>query len=488
MTAQQKANGSKIYSEIITMLVTMIEEKGDYISGHSERVAGNCSRFAKSLGLSKNELDRIYLAALLYDIGMIYIPANIIQKPSALTEDEMAIIRMHPAMAARILSPIGIFKGIVPLIRHHHELYDGTGYPDGLKQHSIPLGSRILCLVDSYEAMIAPRAHRPALTSSEALDFISRHAGKRFDPDLARQFIEFIRSNPDVSAGIKKEKKSQDIREVVIDIVRKLKKGEIVMPVLPKVVSQIQQVINRPDSTTEDLARIVERDGVISVKLIAIGNSSVYRGAETFTSVRQAITRLGFKQTNSIITAIAARNLYRTPVNQCMKMMERLWLHSLATAYCARELGHRLGQDDPEKLFLQGLLHDIGMTLLLKAIGEMPTRENVFEKHVIHETLKEFHPRVGGALLQQWHFPKDFIRVAEQHENQQFFDTTPTDILIVHFANRFACKTGYPVFDDEDSGELWEQESAKLLQLSPDTLFSVTERVTEIMQDSAAMF
>ncbi len=474
-------------SEILRMLSTMIDQKGEYIWGHAERVAGNCVKFAKQLDLPKGETDRIYLAALLHDIGMIYIPPDIIHKPDKLSDKEMDVIRQHPLIAEKILAPISVFKEVVPIIRHHHEFYDGSGYPDGLQKDEIPIGSRILCLIDSYEAMIAPRAHRPPMSSEAALGFITEHVRKRFDPVLSRSFRDFIKSTPSIPAEIEKEHTTIEMRNAIRDIVQKLKHGEIEMPVLPKVIGEIQRVINDPHSTSDDLSRLIERDAVVSVKMITVCNSSVYRGAEAFTTVRQAVTRLGITQVNSIITALASRNLYRTNNKKFRKMMEQLWLHSLATAYAARALGRKLGSDDPERLFLMGLLHDIGMTLLIKALEEMLHPDEEHDLKSVIKAIKEFHTSVGAALLDRWKFPKDFARVAEQHEGPHFFETTLNDVLIVNIANTLAGTLGYRMFDDEEQ-DLWQLESIQLLKMKPDIVFGVTETTEEIMKESAGVF
>jgi HD-GYP domain-containing protein (c-di-GMP phosphodiesterase class II) len=488
-TASKEDNkSSKIFSELLRMLVMMLDQKGYYIRGHADRVAGNCVQFSKNLGLSKKEIDRIHIAALLHDIGMIYIPHEILKKPDKLTEAEMDIVRHHPVIAETILSPLSIFKEVIPIIRHHHELFDGSGYPDGLKGAEIPIESRILCLIDSYEAMIGPRMHQSALTVPEALQIVRDGARKRFDWLLADQFIAFIKSTPKISKAIKIEKKEMDMRGAVDDIVRKVKNDEIVMPVLPKVIYEIQNVIKKKNITIEDLARIIEGDAVISVKMLSIANSPLYRGAEPFTTVRQAITRLGFEQTNSIITMLASRDLYHTQNRAYKELMERLWLHSLACAFAARTLAFKLRFEYPEKMFLLGLLHDIGMPLLIKAVDDNLFRDKTVDRQGVIKAIKEFHSSVGGALLQRWDFPRDFSRAAEQHEGPHFFETTPKHILVVNLADRLAAKIGYGIFDDDDGVELWELESAKLLQLNKDLLFSLTENIGQVMQKTTGTY
>ncbi|MCP4713550.1 MAG: HDOD domain-containing protein [Deltaproteobacteria bacterium] len=477
----------QVYSEMLRMLVGMIEHKGYYIRGHADRVAGNCVQFCRHLGISKKETDRAHLAGLLHDIGMVYTPIEILQKPGKLTEAERALINQHPIMADLILAPMSIFKDVIPIIRHHHEFYDGSGYPDGLRADQIPLGSRILCLIDSYEAMIGIRAHREALSIKDALDRIQALAGKHFDPLLAEEFITFVNTTPSITTALKIEKQAMDLRGALGGVANKIRLGGIVMPVLSQVVYDIQRVIADREATIDDLTRVVERDGVISMHLIRIGNSPAYRGTETFTTVKQAVTRLGFDETNSIITTIASKNLYQSHSKLFKNMMERLWLHSLASAYAARTLAATLKLEDSEQLFLGGLFHDIGMPLLIKT-AEEALQEITAELDEIYLALKEFHTGIGGFLLKKWGFPRAFVQVAEQHENPQFFETTPQHILVTHFAEKLADSLGYSVTDPEDEIELWELDSTKLLNIHADTLFVVTETTKNIMQEAARIF
>jgi putative nucleotidyltransferase with HDIG domain len=482
---RQKEN--KVFAEALRMLVTMIDQKGNYIWGHAERVAGNCAQFARTLGLSKGDVDRIYLAGLLHDIGMIYVPLAIINKPERLSPEEVQEMRRHPLIAEKILVPMTLLKDIVPIVRHHHELYDGSGYPDGLAGDAIPVGSRILGLIDCYEALIAPRAHRKAMSVQDALEHVSASAGKLFDPEFAGSFVAFIRKTPHIVDEIHKETKTIQMRQAVLDIAAKLKRGELEMPVLPKVVANIQRVINDPNATLDDIARLIEQDAVISVKMITVCNSSVYRGAETITSIRKAVTRMGIQQVNSIVTALAARSLYRTANRQFLSLMEKLWLHSLATAYCARAVAEKLFPQDIEKFFLMGLLHDIGITVLIKAIEAAVPGADAYPEEAIMHTIHAQHAGVGAALLERWKFPRDFWRIAEQHESQALYPTTPPDVLVIHMADKLAGCIGYPMFD-EDRREIWEYESPSLLNMKPDTMLGITDATAEIMKNGARIF
>ena len=176
----------------MTALAAAIDAKDSYTRGHSERLTTLALGLADQLGLSDAERKAIQYAAALHDIGKIAISDSILQKPGPLTSEEWEIMRTHPARGARMVESIEFLRDAVPLILHHHERFDGRGYPQGLAGEAIPLGARILGVVDAWEAMTSDRAYRPALTRAEAAAELVRNAGKQFDPDLVSAFLVWV--------------------------------------------------------------------------------------------------------------------------------------------------------------------------------------------------------------------------------------------------------------------------------------------------------
>lgn len=172
----------------IRTLVSVINAKDRYTYGHSERVTYYGHKVAEKMGLSEEEIRWVDYASFLHDIGKIEIDRDILNKPSMLSKEEWAVIQQHPIWGSDMVKPLPKLRPIVPIIRHHHENYDGSGYPDGLAGGNIPLISRIIRIVDSYDAMISFRPYRRNLLSSEALDEIRKNAGIMFDPELISYF------------------------------------------------------------------------------------------------------------------------------------------------------------------------------------------------------------------------------------------------------------------------------------------------------------
>ena len=161
---------------VILSLARSIEAKHSLADGHSDRLADYAARLGESLGLSEEDLEELRLACLLHDIGKVAVPDSILLKPGRLNTRELEIMRQHPVTGEHICTPLKSLRPILPVIRHHHERVDGTGYPDGLCGEEIPLKARILQVADVYDALINNRPYREALTSDEALEILRQEA------------------------------------------------------------------------------------------------------------------------------------------------------------------------------------------------------------------------------------------------------------------------------------------------------------------------
>lgn len=487
------------FTELIKTLVSVIEEKDPFMKGHADRVAANCVLFARRLGLSKLEINQIYLAGLLHDIGIVYIPSDITLKAGPLTNDEMNMVKKHPLISEKILSKHSMLKGILPIIRHHHEFFDGNGYPDGLNGEEIPMGARIISIVNSFDAMTSARAHRPSMSIENALLEVEKNAGSQFDPDLSMDFIAFVRTlktspnkidqqeqrkEEDLSQDIYDTEKNGSVKDILQSFVQKFKAGKVDLPVLSKVVQEIQKVMSNPSTTINEVAKVIEKDAVISVRLIAVANSPMYRGTEKIVTVKQAIPRLGVKETQSIVSAIANKSLYQARDIRFKVLMEKLWLHSLSTAYGARGIAKRVAPADTEIMFFMGLIHDIGKVLLFKILGESSSPKDMND---VIENVQEIHTSFGGTILRKWGFTENYVRIALLHEGPRFSDATDKDILIVNLANAISKKIGYSIFDQDDM-ELLHMDSLNLLEISPESVDRIAEETSSLMQEAGNIF
>jgi diguanylate cyclase (GGDEF)-like protein len=186
----------RTFLDTVEALANALEAKDEYTSSHARWITDASLRVGRSLGMDHKGLKRLELAALFHDIGKIGIPSDILLKPGPLDEHEWEIIKMHPALGEKILSPIARLSEVCPIIRHCHEHYDGSGYPDRISGEEIPIESRIILVVDAFHAMTTDRPYRRRLSTAEACRRLARSAGVQFDPKVVATFLELIEEHP----------------------------------------------------------------------------------------------------------------------------------------------------------------------------------------------------------------------------------------------------------------------------------------------------
>jgi len=173
-----------LLTSVLQALMLSLDAKDSYTRGHSDRVSHLARLMAIELELTPEEVDLISTAGLVHDLGKIGVPENVLRKPSRLTNEEFAIIKLHPEIGRKIVQEIPLMFRAVPSVLHHHERWDGSGYPRGLKGDQIPLFARILAVADAFDAMSSPRCYKDPLSIDFVLAEIERCKGTQFDPDI----------------------------------------------------------------------------------------------------------------------------------------------------------------------------------------------------------------------------------------------------------------------------------------------------------------
>ncbi len=181
-------------TEFLEVLAETIETKDRFMRGHSRRVALYASLLADRLGLASGERDRLRIAAFLHDIGKVGVPTDLLLRDGALDTAERDRVERHPEIGLKLLGPLDVPSAVAAAIRHHHEWWDGTGYPDGLAGPDIPLTARIIAIADAFDAMSTDRPYRDALSRRVVIAEFERFAGSQFDPDLVQEFLAIIDS------------------------------------------------------------------------------------------------------------------------------------------------------------------------------------------------------------------------------------------------------------------------------------------------------
>ncbi len=187
------------YMDTIEALRLAVDAKDEYTRGHSDRVAYYCVKIGESLGLQEKDIERLRISGIFHDIGKIGTTDDILLKTDKLNEMEYEEIKKHPLKGAHILSAVSMFKDIVPIVKHHHERYDGNGYPSGIKGDEIPLLSRIIAVADAFDAMMSDRLYRSRLSLDEAKNQLIMGAGQQFDAKVVDVFLKLLDNYDEMS-------------------------------------------------------------------------------------------------------------------------------------------------------------------------------------------------------------------------------------------------------------------------------------------------
>ena len=196
---------------------------------------------------------------------------------------------------------------------------------------------------------------------------------------------------------------------------------------------------------------------------------------------------MGLKETQSIVNAIATRNLYETPNKDFQVLMEQLWLHSLSSAYASRSIARRAGLGDVEKHFFMGLIHDIGSVLLLKALGDIYPKLSSIDMNEITSSIHEVHAGFGAAIIRRWAFGEEFVKAALLHEGPKFNEKIAKSVLAVNLASNIAHNIGYQ-FVEEEEIELSELDSVELLGLEPEVIENIFDETKKQMEEMDSFF
>ncbi len=291
------------------------------------------------------------------------------------------------------------------------------------------------------------------------------------------------------------EKKPHEVKTNILDeIVFVFKRGEIELPTLPQMSIRFQEMVNK-GINLQEIGELLKQDAAISSKLISVSNSAYYRGITESKNLGQALSRLGLRNAKRYVDAICNRSLYASKNKRFIKLLERLWEHSLACAYASQILDESLVLNLQDDAFTLGLLHDIGRLLLFQIIGDLQLKKKLgdeIDNAEILNTIDGHHGKFGAALLKKWKFSESFVKIAAYHDNSTIADSMTNDMAVVHFANLMVKTLGYTTSESEDDllqeTNLEDTESARFLGLDMSMINEYKNQVSAFMQDLKGLF
>jgi HD-like signal output (HDOD) protein len=265
--------------------------------------------------------------------------------------------------------------------------------------------------------------------------------------------------------------------DIILDLAERLKNNSIKFPVMPDIAIQVDKLFKEsPDVSITDLSDIIKADPALTMRLISISNSAHYRGATSIENLEEAIMRLGMKETQNYLLLLATRTMFESENPSFKKLLEGLWVHSLATAEAARLLGKLIKYPDLNLLFTLGMLHDMGKLLLLQILLELDKNGRDMDEANIIEIIDTLHMAFGASLMRKWNMPSEFSYTTEQHHTIAEGANYSQQFLIVCLANLITRKPGYSLKEDNDDDPS-QTYPARMLGIDADAISMVTEEL-----------
>ncbi|HEX8559861.1 MAG TPA: HD domain-containing phosphohydrolase [Pyrinomonadaceae bacterium] len=387
---------------VVRTIADALEARDPFVYGHARRVGGYAGAIGRRMHLSVQALEQLALAALLHDVGKIGTPDSVLLKPSALTAEEQSVVRLHAERGARMLAGVLEMEDVAAAVRHHHENYDGTGYPEGLSGEQIPVASRIIRVADAYDAMTSPRPFRDALSHEAAVEELVKEAGAFFDPEVVGAFCKL---------------------EALAQIRRHI--GPQFLPVARP--ADLRRL------TPSGLALEIEAEPALAARVLRAANVRCPAEAPT-ASLKTACARLGADALRQVVAQadVCERDCYEA---------QALRVHSRRCAVAARLLAEKTGLLDPEAAYTAGLLHDIGETLLhalfpqeMETIAWLEDTGARIDKEVASFGVD--HAQVGQWILEACGAPRELALSIQTHHDA--VRTNDPVALLLHVADAVA--------------------------------------------------
>ncbi|MCP4024094.1 MAG: HDOD domain-containing protein, partial [Desulfobacteraceae bacterium] len=281
---------------------------------------------------------------------------------------------------------------------------------------------------------------------------------------------------------------------VVKEIIDLFNTGRVQLPVQSDIIQEIEDLLNSKNPSIEDLVKIIEKDVVISSKLVFIANTPLYKDYDKAEDLDTALAKIGMKATQCAVSAMVKKQLFTSGNKTLQHHLKKFWAHSFACACAGKFIAEELEMDNADTVFLMGVVHDIGKLFLIKTIVEMFPELDFHDEENI-SGIKDIHTTFGGAVLKKWGFSKDFIQIAELHHWSHFPKQTDEELLIINLANAISDVLGYDFFPagdiqikEDDFDAVKKMKSFSLLKMDPAKIKEIAERVKIVVDEAAEEF
>jgi len=459
----------------IRALIEIVEAQDEYFVGYTKAVGGLAARLAAALSLSEQARQRLRMAALLHDIGRIGLRSDVVNKEGALSPSEKEHIQSHVVLGERVLRHVLHDEETLSLIRHHHECYNGQGYPDKLSGEAIPLESRILAVADAFVAMTQTRPHRPARSAEKACRDVQEGAGTQFCSRVVDALVKVTAETRQALSGAGEElsvepatgpEAGDDVQNAPEtrgpeprtipshDLERRIR-SVVELRVLPDIVADVMAMTSNVEAC--DFAKLIARiecDHALSTKVLRLANCALYATAEKIESIDRAVIKIGAEGIRQLVLGVVIIDQWRDSQGAGHIHRDTFWQHSMGTALLAGHIATATGRCDRQIAFTAGLLHDLGQLVLQEALGkdygsilEEARSLKRFLPAVEEKRLGTDHASMMRAVGRAWGLPKNLTEVmAHHHQPWKQIQMVASDVLplllCVRIGNSFSHALG----------------------------------------------
>ena len=445
LAVQTEVSDRHILSRAIQALIEILEARDAYCVGYAKAVTALSVRIAGALDLPTKSVQAVQIGGLLHDVGRVGLRDEVVHKMGSLSPSEESHVATHVLLGERVLGHLFGDPEFLALVRHHHEWYNGRGYPDGLVGEEIPICARVLSVADAYVAMTQDRPHRRSKTPQDALREICRRAGMQFCPKVVGVLLEVLGYRRPDSGGEEGEKapsgsasgrrragsgggeatgevRPEEAQAVSKDELNRRMARVVELRALSAVVADVIAMTSREDLNVDDLAAKIKCDHALTTKLLRLANSALYGSRMKVESIDRAVLKLGMDRIRQLVLGIGVIDQWRQQQDHGHLIHGSFWQHSMSTGLLARQIGVMIDCPEEQNAFTAGLLHDTGQLVLQEALGRnyaailaVARRDRRFLSDVEREFLGIDHGGVMRTVGRNWGLPESLIEVMALH-------------------------------------------------------------------------